>query len=133
VGLPEAAMGYWKLPWTYHGAARSCHGAYWKLPWAIGSCHRHTWKLPWSYLGAIIEVWGATIELPEATCAGTVFMGTGVGMTKYTQGLPVSLPIHNICSVILEYPMKIMNEWCLKTIQGKPDYLHQSGPNRAVV
>jgi hypothetical protein len=87
------------------------------LPW---SCQ----KLPWTYLRAIIEVWGATIELPEATCADTVFMGTGAGMTKYTQGLPVSLPIHDICSVILEYPMKIMNEWCLKTIQGKPDYLH---------
>jgi hypothetical protein len=66
--LLEAAMGYWKLPWTYHGAARSCHG--------------HTWELPWSYLGAIIEVWGATIELPEATCAGTVFMGTGADIPR---------------------------------------------------
>jgi hypothetical protein len=39
-----------------------------------------------------------TCEFPRCTrtltCAGTVFMGTGRGMGKFTRGLPVSPPIH---------------------------------------
>jgi hypothetical protein len=68
--LPEAAMEligschglYWELPWTYHGAARSCHGAIIEVGATCGaarSCH--------GLLGAAIDIpgscHGATWEL----------------------------------------------------------------------
>jgi hypothetical protein len=79
--LPEAAMEligschglYWELPWTYHGAARSCHGAIIEVGATCGaarSCHGLLeaamdlpWscqKLPWSLLEAAMGYW----ELP---------------------------------------------------------------------
>ena len=34
------------------------------------------------------------------TLAGTVFAGTGTGMTKYTRGLPVSRPSDHVITLI---------------------------------